>query len=210
MNFIKRLTPAILVAASVLILLGIVLLAFLVPIADSTLYRVCLIIISILCFLMGVGLFFLLYLARDNDPNFFLYDQKTGRNISPDSLSFERVNNRMSYFMGTLATSQEKLWAEALPEASDDRFGVDGVYRPLVAYKMLYDLIEIDRPDGWRLFICASPAAIVALTSALAEGGEEAMVQSLRHAYNNAAHRDDFEWVRDFVKGNEKNIERFY
>lgn len=205
---IKRWALAILIGAGVLILGGILLLVLLVPIATSTLYRVCLIIISILCILMGAGLLYILFLARDNDPNFFLYDKKSGRNIDPDELTFDRVNSRMSYFLTTLTTSQEKLWSDHVLDASDDKFGFEGVYRPLTAYKMLYDLIEIDSPDGWRLFICASPACIVAMTDALAANGEDAMVQSLRHAYNNAANRDDYEWVRDFVKGNEKYIRR--
>ena len=203
----KHLSIVLLIVAGVLILGGIVLLAFVVP-NVSIFYKVCLIFISLFCLLMGVGVLFLLYLARDTDPNFFLYDTKSGTNISADELTFDRVNSRMSYFMTTLTTSQEKLWAENALNASPERFGINEIYRPLAAYKMLYDLTEIDRPEGWALFLCATPSAIDALLDALEENGEEAMSKALYHAYNSASGRDDIEWLRDFLLGNAKYIRR--
>ncbi len=206
---LKRSAPILLVCACIFILLGIILLAFLVPNAASTFYRLCLILIAILCVLMGVGLLYLLYLARDNDPNFFLYDPKTERNIDPSELTFDRVNSRMAYFMTTLSTSQEKLWSDnVLRDDAGERFGRDGIYRPLTAYKMLYDLTEIDRPEGWQFFLCASPAVIDSLSDALLAGGETNMVDSLRHAYDSAAGRDDIAWLRDFLMGNQKYLRR--
>lgn len=203
----KHLSVALLIVAGVLILGGIILLAFVVP--NVALFaKICLIIISLLCILMGVGVLFLLYLARDTDPNFFLYDSKTGTNISAEELTFDRVNSRMSYFMTTLTTSQEKLWSQNALGSDPEHFGVNEVYKPLAAYKMLYDLIEIDSPEGWQMFLCASPATIDTLTQALLLNGEDAMVQSLLHAYNSAAGRDDTEWLRDFLMGNRKYISR--
>ena len=158
---------------------------------------------------MGLGLLYVLYLGRDNNPNFFLYDTKTQRNIPAEELGFDRVNSRMSYFLTTLSTSQEKHWADnILADARDGRFGVNEIYRPLTAYKMLYDLIELDRPEGWALFLCASPATVSALRDALEENGEDAMSKALQHAYDSASGRDDYEWIRDFLAGNAKYIRR--
>ena len=167
----KNTAIVLLVLAGVLILGGIALLLFLVP-GAATFFKVCLVIISILFILMGLGLLYVLYLGRDNNANFFLYDTKTQCNIPVEELSFDRVNSRMSYFLTTLSTSQEKLWADnVLADNGTGRFGVNDVYRPLTAYKMLYDLIEIDRPEGWALFLCASPATIDALRDELEENG---------------------------------------
>lgn len=205
----KRLAPVLLAVAGVLIVAGILLFILAVPNASSTFYTICFVVIAVLCILMGLGLLYLLFLSRDTDPNFFLFDTRSGRNMDAADLTFERVNNRMSYFMTTLSTSQEKLWSDhVLENANDERFGVNGVYRPLAAYKMLYDLIEIDRPEGWQLFLCTSPSTIDALCDALTQSGEENMVDTLHRAYDSAQSRDDFEWVRDFVKGNEKYIRR--
>lgn len=197
-----------LIVAAVLIVGGIVLLALLVPAASSTFYKICLAAISVLCILMGVGLLFCIYLGRDNDPNFFLYDTKTGRNIPESELDFERINSRMAYFMTTLSTSLERLWSENALDAPEEKFGVGEVYKPLAAYKMIYDLAEIDRPEGWRLFLNASAATITTLTNALLRNGEDAMAQTLIKAYNTAADGDDYEWLSDFLKGNKPYISR--
>lgn len=204
----KQIAPALFAVACVLIIGGIVLLAFLVPGAASTFYKVCLVIISILCILMGLGVLFLVYMSRDNDPNFFLYDPKSERNIPAEDLDFDRINLRMSYFMTTLSSSLEKLWADNALNTNPERFGVHEVYKPLAAYKMLYDLIELDKPEGWQLFLCAPTATIKTLTDTLASNGEDDMAKTLVHAYNSATSRDDIAWLRDFVMGNAKYIRR--
>ena len=207
-SILKNMSRILLIVAAVLILGGIVMLALLVPSAASTFYMVCLTIISILCVLMGVGLLFCLYLGRDNDPNFFLYDTKSARNIPEAQLDFERINSRMGYFMTTLSTSLEKLWSDNALDSKSEKFGVNEVYKPLAAYKMIYDLAEIDRPEGWRLFLNASPAAINTLTDALLMNGEDAMAKTLIKAYNTASSSDDYEWLSDFLKGNKPYISR--
>ena len=223
MKFIlKNMSRILLVTAAVLILGGVAMLALLVPAAASTFYKICLAAISVLCVLMGVGLLFALYLGRDNDPNFFLYDTKAARNIPESQLTFERINSRMGYFMTTLSTSLERLWSDNALDAAPEKFGVNEVYKPLAAYKMIYDLAVIDSPEGWRLFLNASPAAITTLTDALRLNGEDTMAQTLIKAYNTAASIDDYEWLSDFLKGNipyisrrmtayvRKNMEWFY
>ena len=207
-SILKNMSRILLIVAAVLIVGGIVMLALLVPGAASTFYKVCLAIISILCVLMGVGLLFCLFLGRDNDPNFFLYDPKTARNIPVSELDFERINSRMGYFMTTLSTSLEKLWSDNALDSRSEKFGVNEVYKPLAAYKMIYDLAEIDSPEGWRLFLNASPAAITSLTDALLLNGEDAMVKTLIKAYNTASSIDDYEWLSDFLKGNKPYISR--
>ena len=204
----KNTAIVLLVLAGVLILGGIALLLFLVP-GAATFFKVCLVIISILFILMGLGLLYVLYLGRDNNANFFLYDTKTQRNIPVEDLGFDRVNSRMSYFLTTLSTSQEKLWADnVLADNGTGRFGINDVYRPLTAYKMLYDLIEIDRPEGWALFLCATPATMDSLLDALEENGEKDMAKALYQAWSSASGRDDTDWIRDFLTGNTKYLRR--
>ncbi len=202
----KILTVALFAIAAVFIVGGILLLALAVPAAGSTLFKILIALIAILSILIGVGALFILYLSRDTDPNFFLYDTKSCTNIDPSELDFDRINSRMTYFMSTLTTSQERLWSENVLGVNPERFGIHEVYRPLAAYKMLYDLCEIDRPEGWQLFLCASPASIDSLIKALQANGEEDMPGKLRAAYNNATGRDDIEWIRDYVMGNAKYI----
>ena len=197
-----------LIVAAVLILGGVAMLALLVPAASSTFYTVCLAAISILCVLMGVGLLLALYLGRDNDPNFFLYDTKSARNISESDLTFERINSRMGYYMTMISSSQEQLWVKNVLASNHVRFGQNGVYKPLVAYKMLYDLIELDRQETWELFTGAEVDVISTLCRVLSSCGEVDMSNTLMDAYEGAESVDDIEYARDFIMGNAKYIRR--
>ncbi len=202
-QILKRLTPIVFAIAVVSILVGLVLLVFVVPGAASLFYSVCFIALAVLCLLFGVAVFFLLYLSRDNDPNFFLYDTATARNIDESDLTFDRVNVRMEYFMTTLTATQSRLWTDnVLLTAASDRFGINEVYKPLVAYKMLYDLAMQDSPEAWRLFFTANPAVIDELTDALAHGDEDDMPSKIDYAYQN---RDD-EWLIDYIQKNVKYL----
>ena len=207
-SILKNMSRILLVVAAVLILGVIIMLALLVPGAASLFFKICLAAISILCVLMGLGILVFIFLSRDTDPNFFLYDPKTGRNIDPEDLDFDRINSRMSYFMTTLTTSVERLWSENALNSPAEKFGVREIYKPLAAYKMLYDLAEFDSPDGWRLFLNATPATIQTLTDALRLAGEEAMVTALNNAYHSAPSGEDYEWLRDFIMGNKPYISR--
>ena len=204
----KKLTPILFALAAACIVIGIVLLALVVPGAASAFFKVCFVIMAITLLLLGVGIFYLLYNSRDTEPNFFLYDPKTSRNIEVDELTFDRVNSRMSYFMSTLTSSQDRLWSDNVLTVNPARFGVNEIYRPLAAYKMIYDLAEIDTPAGWRLFLNATPATISTLTDTLRASGEEAMAKTLIKAYNSASNSDDYEWISDFLKGNKPYISR--
>ncbi len=222
MSFNKKLTPALFAVAIVCILAGVILFALLVPGAASAFFRVCFIIMAVTLLLIGVAIFYLLYNSRDTEPNFFLYDTKAGRNIDPEELDFTRVNNRMAYFMGTLTSSQERLWSDNVLTVNPARFGVKEIYRPLAAYKMLYDLAAIDNDDAWSLFICASESTIDALLAALRVAGESDMPLKLERAYKEARSRDDIAWLRDYLLNNmnylegkmlvyvKKNLEWFY
>lgn len=202
----KKLITALSVAAFVLILGGIAMFAFAVPNASSGFYTACNVVVASCMVLIGGGLLFYVYLSRDRDPNFFLYDRKSGKNVDVEELTFDRINSRMSYFMSTIvALPQAELWQTDV-FAKEEHFGANGVYKPLAAYKMLYDLAEVDTPEGWRLFLGADPDLLDALTDAIRRNGDEDMASKLRAAYNNAANADDYDWVRDFITGNAKHL----
>ncbi len=204
----KKITPILFAVALVCILAGVLLLALLVPGATSTFFRICFIVMAVTLLLIGVAIFYLLYNSRDTEPNFFLYDSKTYTNIDPEELDFDRVNNRMGYFMTTLAGSQERLWSDNVLTVNPARFGIQEIYRPLAAYKMLYDLAELDTPEGWALFLCASSSTIDALLKALKAAGEDDMLIKLRTAYEEASSREDYEWLRDYLMKNKTYISR--
>ena len=219
---IQKFAPILYVMAALCILGGIALLAFAVPDAASVFFSVVIAIFAILSILLGGLIIYFLFNSRDDDINFFLYDRKTGTNIRAESLTFERINSRMTYFMSRLSPTFADVWQGDVLTAETSNFGRDDVYKPLVAYKMLYDLAELDRPEVWALFANASPETVDELCNIFEQAGESSVAQALSEAFEAAAETKDTAWVRDFLMGNvnyfrrrmteyvKKNIEWFY
>ena len=202
----KKFITVLSVVAFVVILGGIAMFAFVVPNASSGFYAVCQVVVAAGLVVIGAGLLFYVYLSRDRDPNFFLYDRKSGKNVDVEELTFDRINSRMSYFMSSIvALPQAELWQTNV-FAREEHFGANGVYKPLAAYKMLYDLAESDTAEGWQSFLGANPELLDALTDAIRGNGDEDMAGKLRSAYANAAGVTDYGWVRDFIMGNAKHL----
>ncbi|MBE6586737.1 MAG: hypothetical protein E7645_09535 [Ruminococcaceae bacterium] len=187
---------------------GILLFPLVVATAKAAFVSVTATILAIELLLLGAAILVFTLLSRDGDANFFLYDRKTKRNVAEADLTFERINSRMGYYMTLISSSQEQVWAKNVLAGESARFGQRGVYKPLVAYKMLYDLIELDRAETWELFTGADAGVITTLCRVLGSCGEKEMANTLIEAYEGAESVEDIEWVRDFVMGNAKYIRR--
>ena len=216
----KKLLPVIMAAVAIVSLIGAILLfAVALPLANAGYKRVLEVIIAILMLLMAgfIGLYLLL--TRDSDPNFFLFDRAKKKNVPVEQLSFTTVNERMNIYLGMVCKKIEELWQGDVFE-SERKLGYRRVYRPLLAYKMLYDLAEKDLDAYWALLLNASNDTVEAICSALEQGGEREMVKAFRFLMAN--YRTKPEKVKDFVIGNakyirgrmmsyiKKNIEFFY
>lgn len=169
--------------------------------------------------LLSLLILYYLYITRDAEPNFFLFDRARKRNIPVEDLTFTIVNERMSFFLTMVCESAEQLWQDNVLE-SDRKLGYRRVYRPLLAYKMLYDLADKNIAAYWNLLLTATPATVDSLCSALEQGGEKEMVKAFRYIMEN--YRENPEKIKDFVCGNmryirgrmlgyiKRNIELFY
>ena len=217
---LKKILPLVILIVGVLSFIGAVLiLIFAVPNADAAYKRVLEIVISVLMLLLSGLAVFYRVITRDADPNFFLFDRTKRRNIPVENLNFDIVNERMSFFLTMVCQTVEQLWTGDVLE-SDRKLGFRRVYRPLVAYKMLYDLADKDEDSYWALLYSASPATLNSLCSALEQGGEREMVKAFRYITEN--YRDNPDKIKDFVCGNmryirgrllgyiKRNIELFY
>jgi hypothetical protein len=219
MNWKKKI-PLIMAAVGVLSFVGaILLLALAVPKADATYKRVLEVIISCLMIILSLLIAYYLYVIRDAEPNFFLFDRAKKKNIPVENLNFTIVNERMSFFLTMVCESVEELWVDNVLE-SDRKLGYRRVYRPLLAYKMLYDLADKDLAEYWGFLCNAKPETINSMCGALEQGGEQEMVKAFRFIMEN--YRDNPEKIKDFVCGNmryirgrmlsyiKRNIEMFY
>ena len=178
-------------------------------------YFICVLLISLLIVLLGCYL----WLSRDKEKNYFLLDRSTGKNISPEQLRFSAVNEKMATYIAANFENTEKLWlGNAWFEGG--RFGANGEYRGLVAYKMLYDLADHDQNDEWSCFVNASAETVSEICSVLAHSGDRTLAQKLLYVRQNCG--AEIAPLRSLLIGNKKylankmlgmvrrNIEWFY
>lgn len=219
MNLKKKLPLIMAIVAFVSLVGAILLFALAVPRADATYKRVLEVIVASLMVLLSLLIFYYLWVIRDAEPNFFLFDRAKKRNISVDNLTFAIVNEKMNFYLTMVCDSPEQLWEEDILER-ERVLGYRRVYRPLLAYKMLYDLADKKIAAYWELLLGASEEKIASICSALEQAGEQEMAKAFRFLMAN--YREKPEKIKDFVEGNsryirgkmigyvKKNIELFY
>ena len=201
---IKRLLPLAMLLIAILSLIAAVIVFISASGADAAYKQVLLRIAGVLFLVLaGLSLFYF-YLTRENDPNFFLYDQEARRNIPVDHLTFDGVNDRMEFYLSLISDSEEELWQGGVLAKNDGSFGREDVYRPLVAYKMLYDLTEENTDASWNLLEFAEITTIRLLTRALKQGGDADMAQAIVELYKGEG--SEGENLRDFLLGNQKYL----
>lgn len=173
--------------------------------ADAAYKTVFLSIATVLLFALVALAVYYLYLTRVNDPNFFLYNKEQRRNIPVEQLTFDIVNDRMNFYLSLIADSDEELWGGSVLAKSDGSFGREEVYRPLVAYKMLYDLTETTDDFAWDRIIFAEVTTIRLLTRAIKQAGDAELAQAIVDLYK-GENVEEGENLRDFLTGNRKYL----
>lgn len=181
--------------------------------------KVCYFICAALIAALILLLCYLLLLARDKEPNYFLFDRSIGKNIPLEGLCFTVVNEKMSTYISVNFENSEKLWLGNAWQHGD-RFGANGEYRGLVAYKMLYDLAVHDNVDQWDYFAEASLETVTRLCDTLTRCGDRNLAQKLMYIRQNCG--VEIAPIRSLILGNKKylankmtglvrrNIEWFY
>ena len=200
----KRLMPLAMLLIALLSLIAAIVVLISAAGADATYKKVLLGISAVLFFVLMVLALYYFYLTRENDPNFFLYDQEARRNIPVDQLTFAAVNDRMEFYLSLISDSEEELWQGGVLAKNDGSFGREDVYRPLVAYKMLYDLTADNTDASWYLLEFAEVTTVRLLTRALKQGGDADMAQAIVELYKGEG--EEGENLRDFLIGNQKYL----
>ena len=219
MNLQKNL-PTLMKILGIISFVGAILVfAIALPQADAGYKKVLSSVIGVLLLLLTLLIAYYLYISRDAEPNFFLFDRNKKRNIPVEDLTFKIVNDRMNFFLTLVCENAVQLWQNGVLE-NESRLGYRRVYRPLLAYKMLFDLSERNVPVYWELLFNATPETVASICSALEQAGEKEMVKAFRYVMEH--YRATPEKIQDFVQGNnryirgrmiayvKRNIELFY
>lgn len=219
MDLKKKMPLFMAIAAGVSFVGALIILIFAVPASNATYKTVLEVIISCLMILLSLLLVAYLWVIRDVEPNFFLFDRVRKKNIPVEDLTFAIINERMNFFLTLISESPEDLWYKNALER-DSKMGPRRIYRPLLAYKMLYDLADKNTQSYWDLMITAPEDTVNSICDALTQGGELEMVKVFRYLMAN--YRQNPDKIKDFICGNQryfrgrmkayiqKNIEFFY
>ena len=146
------------IVAVVLLVLGMVL-------EISTLPKVVLIIVALLCLTLSIEFGYFTYLMIDTKPNYFLYNPQTRRNMSVQKLTFQTINARMNRFLSGYASSEGKVWNDRVFD--NPYLEMPEEFKPLVAYKLLFGLAEKDSEAGWKCLENASEETVLFVTNGL-------------------------------------------
>ncbi len=198
----KKILPIVLWVGLVVFAVGaILLLAVAVPRATANYQKVLSVICAVLMLLLALLIGAYQLLSRDTYPNFFLYDRKKKKNIPVEKLKFSVVSERMTFLFTRISESPEQLWKGDVLLHENDVFGYQSVYKPLVAYKMLYDLGEQGPDSGyWNYLKTAPQENLNAIYEALEKAGEKKMVDAFRLILERTD--DDYARVKEFLRKN--------
>lgn len=165
--------------------------------------KTALIVISVLVLFFAVELAYLWLLLEETSPNYFLFNSNTNRNISPSKLTFQNINVRMNRYLSHYAASEGKLWTDKVLD--DPALDMDDAFKPLVAYKLLFDLAERDFETGWKCFELASAETVEFIAAGLEMNGDVDFAKAIRKIKNtppvNLAH------IRDLLVKNKRYLQ---
>lgn len=204
-SFIKNNLQLILIAlCGVLIISGILVIVFGGGGSDGWL-RALFIVFGVVLIILGCSLlFFAAIVSNDETANYFLYDNKKKSNISIEELDFEKINKKMTYVMANLSSTAAKVWTENVFESDNEIFENDA-YVPLVAYKMLYDLVDRANESVWNLYLLANKSIIASIASALEKNSDGELGKAFVYLHENA--EGSYERTEKFLSDNKRYIQ---
>ena len=163
--------------------------------------KILLIISAVLLLALAAVLFVLLFVLGDGKTNYFLTDEN-GKRMPFDRLTFDIVNFRMNVFIADRIDDEKELYSGQIL-LRHGIFGPRDIFRPLVVYKMLFDMAELDTTEGWNRFFAMSEDAFSRVTGTLNASGDNNMARRLMQLRQ----MRDEERLSDFITGNRKYIQ---
>lgn len=196
----KKLNLILTIAAAVFAVLFVALLICGIAIEFTyTFTKVMMIIVAIVSLALAAELAFIVWFGGKGDkPNYFLYDASIKKNVSVDKLTVQVINRRMERYFSEFAPSEGKLWTDAILE--NPELDMEDAFKPLVAYKLLFDLADRDIENGWKCFEMASPATVDFICRGLEMNGENEIAGNLRKM--KAIVPFQVKYVRDYLVSN--------
>ena len=203
MNQQKKTRMIIGIAALVAVVISITLLVVGILYSGGIFAKILLILISAAVLLLAAELGYFFMLFGDTKPNYFLFNSKTNRNMSVQKLTFQVLNVRMNRYLAAYAPSEGKIWTDRVLD--NPYLEMDDAFKPLVGYKLLFDLAERDFDAGWKCFDLASDETVEFIAAAIEMNGEADIAKNLRELKETKP--TNLKHVRDYLVGNRKYLQ---
>ena len=200
----KKINLLLIIASAVFALLAIALLVFGIIYDNGVLVKVLLIVASVLVLALAAEVAYLFVLSRNVVPNYFLFNSSLNKNIPVEKLTFEMIDMRMNKYLSSFAKSEAKLWVDGILEtrAAD----IKAEFKPIVAYKLLFDIAENDSETAWKCFLLASDMTVKYIAEGLAENNDRDMAAAIIQLKSTKP--VNMQQTREFLVGNKKYIKK--
>ncbi len=200
----KNLNLILMIAAIFFAVLAVVLLIVGIVYDGEHLFtKIVIIVVAVLSLGLAGELAYMLFISGSVTPNYFLYDPKTKRNVPVQSLNAQMVSARMNRYFSKYAASEGKLWTDGVLD--DVNIDMADEFKPIVAYKLLIDLAQIDQESGWKCFELASAETVGFICAGLEMNGEEEIAKNLRMM--KAVQPFQVKYVRDYLISNKSYLQ---
>lgn len=157
--------------------------------SEKTFSKVILILVAILFLVLTAMVAYLAYLNTFGGSleersgaavrvNYFLSMNGGKKRISPDELTFDTVNERLSDYITETFGTPIAMWKNEI-FAEEGVFGNEDVFKTLVAYKMLFDLQSHHSKRIWNMFFELSDGELENICICLARNGDDELAQKL-------------------------------
>lgn len=200
----KKFNLILLIAAAAFALVAIILLIVGVTYNGEHIFtKVMIFIVAALSLALGAELAYLCLTSADKKPNYFLYDTKTKRNMPVSQLTFSVINNRMNRYFAGYAPSEGKIWTDGILD--DPYLDMTDEFKPVVAYKLLFNLAHMNVDNGWKCFEVASAKTVDFICRGLEQNGDSEIAKNLR--LMKAAQPFQISYVKEYLVSNKSYLQ---
>ena len=191
-------------AAAASAVFSLALLVFAIIYDDSDFAKFMLFLAAFSLLLIGTEVAYFFVLMRNVKPNYFLFNSSFNINMSPSKLTFDIVDRKTNRYLAAFARSEAKVWTDGVLESN--RGAIPHEFRPVIAYKLLFDMAESDSEGAWKCFVLASQKTVDCIAEGVAQNGDVQLAAAIRQL--KAANPINMKQTREFLISNKPYIKK--
>ena len=111
--------------------------------------------------------------------NYFLNVNGGRKRLAPEDLTFEIIDSQMNKFIIDAFGSPVALWKNNVFSGNQEIFGKNGVFKVLLAYKMLSDLQVHHSKKAWKMFFELPDVDFADIQECLLRNGDDELAKAL-------------------------------